>query len=213
MIKRIFLKSLSGIYKKVSDILQKAKQKQSAFSFYEKAIVGEDVVIRASATCNNLSKKKENLIIGSHALIQGAIHVDENAKIKIGDYFYIGQSSLVGAAESITIGDCVIISNDVHIYDNNTHPTQPKSRERMSKEGFGTDKWSWAWPERAPVVIEDNVWIGQYATILKGVTIGKGAIVGTRAVVTKDVPPYAVVAGNPAKVVKYLDPEEDVFKE
>lgn len=211
MIKRIAIKILSKIYKMASDILQGIKQKQADLSFREKAIVGDDVLIRATAICKNPSGKKENIIIGSHSLIQGTIQAEENAKIKIGDYFYIGQRSLVGAAESITIGDCVIISNDVRIYDNNTHPTQPKSRERMSKEGFSTYKWSWAWPEHSPVVIEDNVWIGQYTTILKGVTIGKGAVVGTRAVVTKDVPPYAVVAGNPAKVVKYLNPEEDVF--
>ena len=207
------IKTLSRIYKKVSDILQEVKQKQSNSSFREKAIVGDDVLIRATAACNNLSGKQENLIIGSHSLIQGSIHVDKNAKIKIGNYFYIGQHSLIGAAKSITIGECVIISNDVYIYDNNTHPTQPNSRERMSKEGFGTDRWSWDWTECDDVVIEDNVWIGQFATILKGVTIGKGAVIGTRAVVTKDVPPYAVVAGNPAKIVKYLNPEEDVFEE
>ena len=75
--------------------------------------------------------------------------------------------------------------------------------------GFSNDNWSWKHAESAPVVIEDNVWIGQYSTILKGVTIGKGAIVATRAVVTKDVPPYTIVAGNPAKVVKKIQYEEE----
>jgi len=54
----------------------------------------------------------------------------------------------------------------------------------------------------APVTIEDGVWIGAYATILPGVTVGEGAIVAARAVVTKDVPPFVIVAGNPARVVK-----------
>ncbi len=54
----------------------------------------------------------------------------------------------------------------------------------------------------APVTIEDGVWIGAYATILPGVTIGEGAIVAACAVVTKDVPPFTIVAGNPARVVK-----------
>ncbi|MEH7581800.1 DapH/DapD/GlmU-related protein, partial [Priestia megaterium] len=57
--------------------------------------------------------------------------------------------------------------------------------------------------KREPVIIEDRVWIGARCIILPGVTIGKGATVGAGAVVTKDVPPYTVVAGNPAKVVKY----------
>ena len=53
-----------------------------------------------------------------------------------------------------------------------------------------------------PVIIEDDVWIGTRVTILKGVTVGKGAIIGACSVVTKDVPPHSIVVGNPAKVVK-----------
>lgn len=71
-------------------------------------------------------------------------------------------------------------------------------------EGFEGDPWKWHHAEAAPIVIEDDVWIGEYAAIMKGVTIGKGAIVAAHAVVTKDVPAYTVVAGNPAKVVKDL---------
>ncbi len=63
----------------------------------------------------------------------------------------------------------------------------------MDQQGFAEEK---------PVVIEDDVWIGSRVTILPGVTIGRGSVVGAAAVVTKDVPPYSVVAGNPAKVVK-----------
>ena len=98
-----------------------------------------------------------------------------------------------------------MISNDVKIYDNNNHPISPAKRMEMSLGGFSNDNWSWKHASSAPVIIEDNVWIGQFATILKGVTIGKGSIVATRAVVTKDVPPYTIVAGNPAKVVKKID--------
>ena len=74
--------------------------------------------------------------------------------------------------------------------------------------------------ERAtPVTIGDNVWLGDHATVLKGVTIGENSVVAARAVVTKDVPANVVVAGNPAKVVKELDPERafvtrmDYFKD
>lgn len=62
------------------------------------------------------------------------------------------------------------------------------------------DKQGWA--DEKPVVIEDDVWIGLRVTILPGVTIGKGSVIGASAVVTKSVPPYSVVAGNPAKIVK-----------
>lgn len=58
------------------------------------------------------------------------------------------------------------------------------------------------WSDEEPVIIEDNVWIGSRVTILPGVTIGTGCIIGASAVVTKSMPPFSVVAGNPAKVVK-----------
>lgn len=58
------------------------------------------------------------------------------------------------------------------------------------------------WADEKPVVIEDDVWIGSRVIILPGVTIGKGSVIGASAVVSKSVPPYSVVAGNPAKIVK-----------
>ena len=108
-------------------------------------------------------------------------------------------------ALKIYIGNYVIISNHVTIYDNNNHPTEPLKRKQMCIDGFYGEAWSWVHSDHRPVVIEDNVWIGEYSTILKGVTIGRGSIVGCHSVVTKDVPPYSIVAGNPAKVVKKIE--------
>ena len=62
-------------------------------------------------------------------------------------------------------------------------------------------------PDIKPIVLEDNVWVGDHALVLKGVRIGKNSVVAARAVVVKDVPPNVVVAGNPARVVKELDPQ------
>lgn len=106
--------------------------------------------------------------------------------------------------DSIIIGSHVIISNHVSIYDNNNHPTDPEIRKQMCESGFYSEMWDWVHSEHKPVVIEDNVWIGEYATILKGVTVGKGSIVASHSVVTKDVEPYTIVAGNPARKVKVL---------
>ena len=189
-------------------LLNWLKSKKARYSFINNSCLGDNAIIDASARCINLTHMKENIKIGKNSNIKGKIYVCENGKIDIGDYFYIGQNSMVGAVEKITIGNCVIISNDVRIYDNNNHPTSPKFREKMSMNGYSNDNWSWRWADSAPVIIEDNVWIGQYSTILKGVTIGKGSIVATKAVVTKDVPPYSIVAGNPAKVVKKIDSED-----
>ena len=173
------------------------------------AVLGENIKFCHSGGCKNLSGNPQNIKIGGNSFIMGSLYASENGRLDIGDHFYLGNNSLIGSEKSIKIGRCVIISNDVRIYDNNNHTTSPKAREIMSLNGFSNDNWSWKHAESAPVVIEDNVWIGQYSTILKGVTIGKGAIVATRAVVTKDVPPYTIVAGNPAKVVKKIQYEEE----
>ena len=163
--------------------------------------MGKNIEFDFAGRCTNCSGKRENIKIGDNSAVKGSLYITANGKIEIGDHFYLGRESLIGSEKSIRIGSCVIISNNVCIYDNNNHPTSPKARENMSLNGFSNDNWAWYHSDSAPVVIEDNVWIGQYCTILKGVTIGKGSIVATRAVVTKDVPPYSIVAGNPAKVV------------
>ena len=75
----------------------------------------------------------------------------------------------------------------------------------MCVNGFDGDAWRWKHSESKPIEIKDNVWIGEYSAILKGVTVGEGSIVASHAVVTKDVPPYSIVAGNPADVVKKLE--------
>jgi acetyltransferase-like isoleucine patch superfamily enzyme len=103
-----------------------------------------------------------------------------------------------------------VIANNVLIVDNNNHPTDPSMRLQMSAcDDFLNDElWSWKYADSKPIVIEDNVWIGRDSRIMKGVTIGRGSIVALGAVVTKDVPSYTIVAGNPARVVKNLSKAE-----
>lgn len=190
---------------KILDLYRHFKTKRS---FRKNAILGKNVQFgNAGCNCSSQSKCKQDIIIGENSFINGIFCTQANGKIVVGDHFYLGANSMLGAINSIKIGKCVIISNDVKIYDNNNHPTSPKARMEMSLGGFSNDNWQWKHSASAPIVIEDNVWVGQYSTILKGVTIGKGSIVATRAVVTKDVPPYSIVAGNPAKVVKKIECE------
>lgn len=180
------------------------KRIYSKIIYKQCATLGTNIYFGPNARCTNISNNKNNIQIGENSAIMGSIYAFKNAIINIGHHFYLGENSTIGAKEFIKIGNCVIISNDVKIYDNNNHPTSPDMRKNMSMSGFFNNYWSWEYAESKPVVIEDNVWIGQFSTILKGVIIGKGSIVGTRAVVTKNVPPYTIVAGNPAKIVKEL---------
>lgn len=188
-------------------ILRRLKLYKSKKSYRKNSLIGKNIIYSETGRCVNASGKPDRIKLGDNSAYMGSLYVSPNGSIEIGDNFYLGKNSLIGAEKSIRIGRCVIISNDVRIYDNNNHPISPKARENMSLNGFFNDNWAWHHSVSAPVVIEDNVWIGQYSTILKGVTIGKGSIVATHAVVTKDVPPYTIVAGNPAKVVKKIEAE------
>ena len=97
------------------------------------------------------------------------------------------------AAESILIGDACMIAHGVYISDADWHGIYDRA------EPVGNTK---------PVILEDNVWIGDSAIICKGVTIGKNSIIGAGSVVTKNVPPNSIFAGNPAKLVKTLEDKD-----
>lgn len=190
MIKRFLKKIRSSIWKK---------------RFAANAIIGQEVECIAKVFCEN-SGDKNNIRIGNHCFIGCNFHSFYSGKITLGDNNYIGSHTTIWSKECVEIGNNVIISNNVLITDNNSHPTDPKMREKMSQcENYMTDElWSRKYAKSAPIKIEDNVWIGKNVTIMKGVTIGKGSIVALGAIVTKDVPPYTIVAGNPARVVKSL---------
>lgn len=118
-----------------------------------------------------------------------------NAVIAIGDG--VGMSGCtVSAHNSIVIGDNVLIGSGALIMDSDAHSLEPTARR---KGGEGRSK---------PIVIENDVFIGARAIILKGVTVGRGSVVGAGAVVSRNVPPYSIVVGNPARVVRQLLKED-----
>lgn len=132
----------------------------------------------------------ERVSIWSH-IGRTQISVSNNAFISIGSYSFVNTGSILSARYSISIGNNCQIANQVIIMDSDFHGVE----DRVQQE------------KPSPIVIEDDAWIATRATILKGVRIGKGAVVAAGAVVTKDVPAYSMVAGVPAKVVKTLKPE------
>lgn len=102
--------------------------------------------------------------------------------------------------EELKIGHFVSIASDVKFIMGGNHNIKTFSTYPFKAVvlHMGNEAWS-----KGPIIIEDDVWIGTNALILSGVTIGKGSIIGAGAVVSKDIPPYAIVVGNPAKVIKY----------
>lgn len=173
------------------------------FLFRRNSVLGENVTLSKEA--NIESPSKSQIKIGDNCDLLCHLIVRNDGLLTIGKNTTIRGNSYIGCVSRISIGDNVIISNNVHIYDNNNHPTSPLKRIEMCQSGFYSTLWDWSHSDIAPVKIEDNVWIGERSTILKGVTLGQGSIVGCDSVVTKDVPPYSVVAGNPAKIVKRLE--------
>lgn len=153
------------------------------------------------------SLKSGSVIIGDKSIIKSRICFDgPNASLSIGSRSYIGSSTLI-CYQNIKIGDDVIISWGSTIVDHDSHSLDWEHRKNDVQDWKLGHK-NWDCVQVAPVVIKDRVWIGFGASVLKGVTIEEGAVVAANAVVTKDVPAYTVVAGNPAKVVKTINAAE-----
>lgn len=117
-----------------------------------------------------------------------------NPYLKIEDNCHFGAYNHITCANKVVIGEFCLTGKWVTITDNSHGETDYDSLLLPPKQRKITTK--------GPVVIGKNVWIGDKATILPGVTIGDGAVIAASAVVTKDVPAYSVVGGNPAKIIK-----------
>lgn len=133
----------------------------------------------------SMNKNSELKLHGTFSVYAGSdIRLFENAKLEIGSGYCTCGTQIV-CAKSIKIGNSVAIARDVIIRDTDAHDIVGKPHDKIKE-----------------VVIGNNVWIGNRAIIMKGVTIGDGAIVAAGAVVTKDVPANTIVAGVPAKVIQ-----------
>lgn len=132
-----------------------------------------------------MDKGSSMTINGSFDFMYGAdIILFENAKLVLGNS-YINSDCKIRCHNNIEIGNNCAISHDFTIMDSDAHSTG---------ESYESIKG---------IIIEDNVWIGTRVTVLKNVTIGTGSIIAAGAVVTKSVPPHCMVAGVPAKIIKY----------
>lgn len=128
--------------------------------------------------------------IGPRFEVEPDFRCDYGFNIRAGDNLYINFGCVILDVAPVVIGRNAMLAPGVHIYTA-THPLDPV--ERASGLEFAK-----------PITIGDDVWIGGHATICPGVTIGDAAVIGAGAVVTKDVPPRTVVAGNPARAIRSI---------
>jgi acetyltransferase-like isoleucine patch superfamily enzyme len=167
-------------------------------------VVGANAVVDSSFCFKHYrAAGPVGLRVGSQVTIWRAfLSVGADGVLEIGDQCYLANASLVCSAR-ITLGARVLVAGGVTIADSDFHPLEPAARlaDVIALSPVG-DRRRRPPVEARPVVIEDDVWIRYNAAILKGVRVGAGAVIEPGAVVLRDVPPGARVAGNPARPVE-----------
>ncbi|PXY42080.1 acyltransferase [Flavobacterium cheongpyeongense] len=169
----------------------------------------------AHISLRNPIKNKKYILIGENCHITGNFIFEiQDGKITIGDRTFIGGGTFI-CIDEIEIGNDVMFSWGCTVADNNSHSniwSERKDDVLDWKKGLDENKIGaykdWTNVKKAKITIKDKAWIGFNSIILKGVTIGEGAIVGAGSVVTKDVQDWTIVAGNPARMVKEIPENE-----
>jgi acetyltransferase-like isoleucine patch superfamily enzyme len=164
--------------------------------------VGKNFIAQDFCEINGLSQKGlifgDKVTVGSYAIIRPTNLYGGEAGIglKVGNNSSIGPYAYIGCSGYIEIGDNVMMSPRVSIYSENH--VFADTAIPMIEQGV----------RRSFVKIEDDCWLASNSVILAGVTIGKGSVVAAGSIVTKDVPPYSIVGGNPARIIKYRKNEK-----
>jgi len=156
----------------------------------------------------------DRVSIGKNSVLSCRIIFERDiGAVTIGNDSFVGGSQII-CANKIDIGNDVLISWGCTIADHDSHSLDWRKRAddvRSWRKGLivgglreATRLKNWDVVETSPIHISDKVWIGMNSTILKGIKIGEGSVVAAGSMVTKDVPPWTLVAGNPARVIKDL---------
>jgi acetyltransferase-like isoleucine patch superfamily enzyme len=206
--KKIIKQIIYVVFRKITSISESVLEEKRLSVIHSQCTITSSTKILSTARFINHRNDKSKIIIDGNCWLRGEIMLAKHGgEVNIGKHVFFGEYSRIWSASKITIGNNVLISHNVNIHDFDSHPLDYLLRKTQAEYILDNNKLpddSFGVPEK-PIIIEDHVWICFNAVILKGVTIGKGAIVAASAVVTEDVPPFTIVAGNPAKVIKYLN--------
>lgn len=205
-LKNIIHNFIYRLHERNDNILNEKKQKKINEFIKKNATIGENTRIFKEATIANNLNDKSKIIIGNNCQLRGELLTfGHGGEIIIGDYTFIGERTKIWSAKKIVIGNRVLISHNVNIHDNNSHSLDANLRHEdyihISTKGMLLKENNLNEKE---IIIGDDVWIGFNSTIMKGVRIGRGSIVGANTIVTKDIPEYVVCVGSPMRIIKYL---------
>lgn len=197
MLRKMFYKSYNRFLFWINGV-EFGKNMQIFNKFYlskhsdAKIAIGENFIFTNDEAFNPLCRN-----------IRGCVYASEGSVIQIGDDVGIS-SACIWAKERIVIGNNVKIGGDCILLDTDAHNLDYRIRNSNKKDNQGRfiDSLTAA---SAPIIIEDDVLIGTRCLILKGVTIGARSIIGSGSIVTKSIPADCIAAGNPCKVIKYIN--------
>lgn len=173
--------------------------------FDRHATVRSGCMLGPNAWCVNSAGDPLRIVLDERVVCRGVLRVEKfgEGRIVIGPRTYIGDDCLLSAAVGIEIAEDVLIAHGVQIFDNDSHPLDPAARisDYAAVHVHGTRSEIAA----KSIRIGARAWIGFGAIVMKGVTIGENSVIAAGSVVTRDVPPNTVAAGNPVVVVKTIE--------
>lgn len=175
-------------------------------------VFGNNVYIDTSYSfASFLSTREPGLILGEGTGIymRTSFVVGPSGCVLVGDYTCLNGAYLV-CENHIAIGSHCLLAWGVVITDAWVEGSTSVISRRRALKTAAAASTRWLPPVSAPrpVTLEDNVWVGFDAVVLPGVTLGRGCVVGCKTIISEDVPPYAVVVGDPARIIRYLEPDD-----
>jgi len=210
--KKIINKILSLTGYKI--VREQKKINQTSFFYKNQISISPNTIIKKNKYDFIVTPEERIYVtIGEKGLI-GACFIFETTQgnVKIGNNVHIGGATFI-CRTSINIEDDVTMAWGITLYDHNSHSIYWEERKNdnhqcyedyLNYNGNNIVNKDWSNVVSKPIHICSKAWIGFGVTILKGVTIGEGAVVGAKSIVTKDVPAWTIVAGNPARVIRTL---------
>ncbi len=192
------------------------KKKQKKCKIPEHIIIGDNTILLGNVNFRFDVNSKNKVTIGNDCMLNcNFIFESDKGEIEIGDRVFINSGTNIISRSKIKIGNDVTVAWDCTFYDHNSHSLDWRERQKDLEQQIKDYKLSknfiqnknWDVVKSRPIIICDKVWIGFGCTILNGVTIGEGAIIGAKSVVRDNIPPWTIVTGNPAKPIKTLKRE------